>query len=107
MPRIVSAKKPKNLLYTVKRLLSYMGRHCISLLLVALLVIMSVLCNLLGTYMISPVIDGLVSGGGKASLYKGVAITAVIYIIGVLAAFGYSQIMARASQKIVFDILPY
>ena len=104
MPRIVSAKKPKNLSYTVKRLLSYMGRHCISLLLVALLVIMSVLCNLLGTYMISPVIDGLVSGGGKASLYKGVAITAVIYIIGVLAAFGYSQIMARASQKIVFDI---
>lgn len=104
MPRIVSAKKPKNLSYTVKRLLSYMGRHRISLLLVALLVIMSVLCNLLGTYMISPVIDGLVSGGEKASLYKGVAITAAIYIIGVLAAFGYSQIMARASQKIVFDI---
>ncbi len=104
MPRIVSARKPKNLSYTVRRLFSYMGRHGISLVFVAVLVILSVLCNLLGTYMISPVIDSLVSGGGNEALFEGVALTALIYIVGVLAAFGYSQIMARSSQKIVFDI---
>ena len=104
MPRIVSAKKPQRLGYTVRRLLGYMGRHKFSLLAVALLVILSVACNLLGTYMISPVIDGLVDGGGMASLVKGVALTALIYIIGVLAALGYSQIMARSSQQIVYDI---
>ena len=75
MPRMVSARKPENLVYTVKRLLSYMGRHRISLLLVALLVVISVACNLLGTYMISPVIDSLVSGGGMDELVKGVAFT--------------------------------
>ncbi len=104
MPRMVSSRKPKNLVYTAKRLLSYMGRHRISLLLVALMVIVSVLCNLLGTYMISPVIDNLVSGGGMPALIKGVILTAVIYLIGVLAALGYSQIMASSSQKIVYDI---
>ena len=104
MPRMVSSRKPKNLVYTAKRLLSYMGRHRISLLLVALMVIVSVLCNLLGTYMISPVIDNLVSGGGMPALIKGVILTAVIYLIGVLAALGYSKIMASSSQKIVYDI---
>ncbi len=104
MPRMVSSRKPKNLIYTVKRLLSYMGRHRVSLLLVALMVIVSVLCNLLGTYMISPVIDNLVSGGGMPALIKGVILTALIYLIGVLAALGYSQIMAISSQRIVYDI---
>lgn len=104
MPRIVSAKKPKNLGYTVRRLLSYMGRHKFSLLSVAILVITSVLCNLTGTYMISPVIDNLVSGGGMPALTRGVAVTAVIYVIGVISALLYSQIMAYSSQKIVYDI---
>ena len=104
MPRMVSSRKPKNLIYTVKRLLSYMGRHRVSLLLVALMVIVSVLCNLLGTYMISPVIDNLVSGGGMPALIKGVILTALIYLVGVLAALGYSQIMAISSQRIVYDI---
>ena len=104
MPRMVSARKPENLVYTVKRLLAYMGRHRNSLLLVALLVVISVTCNLLGTSMISHVIDSLVSGGGMAELVEGVAITAVIYAAGVLASLGYSQIMAASSQQIVYDI---
>ena len=104
MPRMVSTRKPKNLLYTVKRLLAYMGRHRISLLAVAVMVIISVFCNLMGTYMINPVINGLVDGGGMESLIEGVSFTAAIYIIGVLAALGYSQIMAVSSQKIVYDI---
>ncbi len=104
MPRMVSARKPENLVYTVKRLLSYMGRHRISLLLVALLVVISVACNLLGPYMFSPVVDSLVSGGGRDGLVKGVAFAAVIYAAGVLASLGYSQIMAVSSQQIVYDI---
>ena len=104
MPRIVSARKPKNLKYTAKRLFSYMGHHRISFIAVALFVFISVICNLAGTYMIQPVIDGLVEDGTIGTLVKGVMITAVIYIAGVLAAFLYTQIMARASQDVVYDI---
>ena len=49
--RILSAKKPKNLRYTLRTLLSYMGRHKYLLLLVAVLVVISAMANLLGTYM--------------------------------------------------------
>ena len=104
MPRIVSARKPKNLKYTAKRLFSYMGHHRISFIAVALFVFISVICNLAGTYMIQPVIDGLVEDDTIGTLVKGVMITAVIYIAGVLAAFLYTQIMARASQDVVYDI---
>ena len=104
MPRMVSSRKPKDLAYTAKRLLSYMGMHRYSLLAVAFLVAVSVLCNLLGTYMVSPIVDGLAAGEGYGFLARGVTITAAIYTVGVLAALGYSQIMARASQKVVYDI---
>ena len=58
----LSAKKPKNLRYTIRMLLSYMGRHKLILLVVAVLVTISALANLLGTYMIRPVVNNLVSG---------------------------------------------
>ena len=101
--RQLSAKKPKNLAYTLRTLLSYMGRHRSLLLVVAVLVTVSALCNLLGTYMIRPVVNNLATGG-MASLFKGVALTAGIYLTGALAAYGYTQTMVKAAQKVLFDI---
>ena len=101
--RQLSAKKPKILAYTLRTLLSYMGRHRYLLLVVAVLVTVSALCNLLGTYMIRPVVNNLATGG-MASLFKGVALTAGIYLTGALAAYGYTQTMVKAAQKVLFDI---
>ena len=101
--RQLSAKKPKNLAYTLRTLLSYMGQHRYLLLVVAVLVTVSALCNLLGTYMIRPVVNNLATGG-MASLFKGVALTAGIYLTGALAAYGYTQTMVKAAQKVLFDI---
>ena len=52
MARQLSGKKPKNLKYTLRSLLTYMGRHRFLLLAVAILVACSASANLLGTYMI-------------------------------------------------------
>ena len=51
-----SGKKPENMKKTVGYFLSYMGRHKRMLFVVAVLVSVSALCNLLGTYMIRPVV---------------------------------------------------
>ena len=101
--RPLSGKKPKDLGYTLRTLMSYMGRHRYLLLVVAVLVTVSALCNLLGTYMIRPVVNGLASGGLDA-LFKGVALTACIYLAGALSAWGYTQTMVKAAQKVLFDI---
>ncbi|MCC2259377.1 ABC transporter ATP-binding protein [Intestinimonas aquisgranensis] len=101
--RPLSGKKPKDLGYTLRTLMSYMGRHRYLLLVVAVLVTVSALCNLLGTYMIRPVVNGLAAGGVKA-LLRGVALTACIYLAGALSAWGYTQTMVKAAQKVLFDI---
>ena len=98
-----SGKKPENMKRTVGYFLSYMGRHKRMLFVVAVLVSVSALCNLLGTYMIRPVVNGLADGNVR-TLLKGVLVAAAIFATGALAAWGYSQTMVRASQKILFDI---
>ena len=103
MAKALSGKRPKNLGFTIRTLLSYMGRHKFLFLIVAVLVTISALGNLLGTYMIRPIVNSLGEGDPDA-LVRGVAVTAAIYATGVLAAFGYTQTMVRAAQKVLYDI---
>ena len=104
MPRTYSAKKPKDMRYTLGRLLEYLGHEKFSFLLIALLVFASVSLELVGTYMIKPVVNNLLEGGGKILLLKGVVLTATIYLTAIAMAFLYTRILARSAQKVVFDI---
>lgn len=95
--------KPQNLIATLHELLAYMGRHKLLFLAVALLVSVSAIANLLGTYMIRPVVDSL-AGGAYADFVAGIIATALIYAAGVVAAFAYTQVMVHAAQKVLVDI---
>lgn len=101
--RAYSGKKPKNLKHTLRIFLSYLGRHKKMLAVVAVLVTISAGANLLGTYMIRPVVNGL-ADGDVHTLLRGVLITALIFGCGALAAYGYTQTMVKAAQQVVFDI---
>ena len=74
--------RPANPLATLRTLLSYMSHARWMLLLVAVLVAVSALANLFGTYMIKPVVNA-VGEGDFASFSSGVALTVVIYLLGV------------------------
>lgn len=95
--------KPQNLIATLRELLAYMGRHKLLFLAVALLVSVSAIANLLGTYMIRPVVDSL-AGGAYADFVAGIIATALIYAAGVVAALAYTQVMVHAAQKVLVDI---
>ena len=101
--RAYSGKKPKNLKHTLRVFLSYLGRHKKMLAVVVVLVTISAGANLLGTYMIRPVVNGL-ADGDVHTLLCGVLITALIFGCGALAAYGYTQAMVKAAQQVVFDI---
>ena len=101
--RQITGKKPKHFWSTFRTLLAYMGRHKFLFLAVAVLVTISALGNLLGTYMIRPVVNS-VGAGDAAALARGVLTTAVICAVGALAAFGYTQTMVYAAQKVLYDI---
>ncbi len=105
MPSRQSAapSRPKNLLATLGSLLAYMSHARWSLLVVAVLVCVAGLANLVGTYMIKPIVNA-VGAGDYDAFVRGVALTAVVYALGVASAAGYTQTMVRAAQKVVFDI---
>ena len=89
--------------HTLRIFVSYLGQHKFMLLIVSILVTVSALANLLGTYMIRPVVNNL-ANGDLHSLAIGVLVAAGIFAIGALAAWGYSQTMVKAAQQVVFDI---
>ena len=89
--------------HTLRIFVSYLGRHKFMLLTVSILVTISALANLLGTYMIRPVINNL-ANGDMHLLAIGVLVAAGIFVTGALAAWGYSQTMVKAAQQVVFDI---
>lgn len=95
--------KPKNLLHTVRELMAYLGRHKLLFAAVAVLVTVSAVANLLGTYMIRPVVDAL-AAGNYAAFVENIILTACIYLAGVVAALGYTQTMVHAAQKVLVDI---
>ena len=98
-----NVKRPENMQHTLRIFVSYLGRHIFMLLIVSILVTVSALANLLGTYMIRPVVNNL-ANGDLHSLAIGVLVAAGIFAIGALAAWGYSQTMVKAAQQVVFDI---
>ena len=98
-----NVKRPENMQHTLRIFVSYLGRHKFMLLIVSILVTVSALANLLGTYMIRPVVNNL-ANGDMHLLAIGVLVAAGIFVTGALAAWGYSQTMVKAAQQVVFDI---
>ena len=95
--------RPHDMRATLRSLVSYMGHAKFQMLAVAVLVTLSGTANLVGTYMIKPVVNAVVRGDYQRFVYL-VAATAAIYAVGVASAAGYTQTMVRAAQKVVFDI---
>ncbi len=96
-------KRPENLGQTLRVFLSYLGRHKRMLFVVAILVSISAIANLLGTYMIRPVVNNL-ADGKVSTLIAGVAVAAAIFGVGALCAWGYSQTMVKVAQRVIYDI---
>ena len=104
MAKAFSGKKPQHFGNTIRVFLNYLGRHKFMLGLVGGLTAVSALANLLGTYMIKPVVNGILETGSIPGLVRGVALTAAIYAVGALSTLGYTQTMVRAAQKVLHDI---
>mgnify|MGYP002543614253 CR=1 FL=1 len=104
MARAFNGKRPDNLGHTLRTLFSYLGRHKGMIALVGVLAAVSAVANLLGTYMIKPIVNDFIGPGDLSGLVLGVAVTAAIYGAGALSTLGYTQIMVRAAQKVLYDI---
>lgn len=104
MAKYVGYKRPKDTKKTMKHLLVYLGFHKWSFVLVALLVFISAGANIMGTYLLKPVINRFIVPGDTPGLIRAVLGMGAMYLCGVLATFGYNRLMVITSQKVIREI---
>ncbi len=104
MARTTSYKRPKNTKKTLLQMFSYLGRHKKSMAAIAVLVAISALANIYGTYLLKPVINTYVLQKDIPGLIRMILFMGVMYGTGALACFGYNQLMVRTSQTVVKEI---
>lgn len=103
-PKYIGYKRPQNTRRTILRLLRYLGAHRWLLLIVALLVLISTGANLMGTYLLKPVINRFLLPGDTAGLVRALVGMGVMYACGAAATFGYGQLMVIIAQRVVGEI---
>lgn len=104
MARYIGYKKPKDTRQTLLRLISYMGHYKRWLFVVGIMVIVSSLANIFGTYMLKPVINQYILPRDVPGLLKAMLLLGAIYLTGATATLGYNRLMVKTSQKIVKEI---
>lgn len=107
--------KPKETKQTIKRLLGYLGKDKKHVIIALVCVVISSLSTLAGSYMLSPIINGITETYDKASkaagdagviineglktLGLGIFLMLAIYGIGVLSMYLQQRIMIGVSQR--------
>ena len=97
-------QKPKDLRGTLGKLMRYLGRYTHLLVIVAVLLVISSVCTVGGSYLIKPLINDYILPGDFPGLARMLAIMAAVYITGAACSFGYARIMVHVSQNTVAKI---
>jgi ATP-binding cassette, subfamily B, multidrug efflux pump len=99
-----SRERPRDIRKPLKLLRRYMKGHRPALLLISLLVMISAGANVYGTYLLKPAVNDYILPGNIPGLLKFLLLMGAVYLVGVAASFGYSQLMVKAAQKMVQEI---
>ena len=97
-------QKPKDLRGTLGKLMRYLGRYTRLLVIVAVLLVISSVCTVGGSYLIKPLINDYILPGDFPGLAKMLAFMGCVYVVGAVCSFGYARIMVHVSQNTVAKI---
>ena len=97
-------QKPKNTKATAKRLFSYLEQEKHKIAAAFVCVLVSSASTLCGSYLLRPIINGLIDSTKTSqqkitSLMAGLALMAVVYVLGVGATYLQGRIMISVSQR--------
>ncbi len=102
-------RKPENISTTIRRLLSYLSKYKGRLILAFICAFISSMSGLAGSYMLRPLINGIIVNGISVhekitSLAVNIILMAVIYLIGVVSSYLQQRIMMKISQYSVHAV---
>lgn len=93
--------KPIEAKKTFFRLMTYLAKDKKLLIVIGSLIIISIGCNLVGSYMIRPIINNYIIPGNYEGLLHILIILGVIYLIGVAAVYIQYRLLNRIGQRAV------
>ncbi len=96
--------KPKNTAKTIKRLLAYISKDKIKIILAFFLTLAASASTLAGSYMLRPIINNYIVPGDIKGLLYALALMAFVYLVGVVSSYAQSRIMISVSQKALCSI---
>ena len=97
-------QKPKHLRETIGKLMGYLGRYKLHLCVVAVLLVVSSVCSVAGSFLIKPLINDYILPGNFPGLAKMLCLMAAVYVAGAACSYGYARIMVHVSQNTVARI---
>ena len=92
-------QKPKDLKTTITKLMRYLGRDKLHLCIVAVLLVVSSVCSVGGSFLIKPLINDYILPGDFPGLARMLAFMALVYVTGAACSYGYARIMVHVSQN--------
>ncbi len=102
--RAMGGGKPKKTQHTIKRLLSYMGKHKTTLIFAVLLVIIRSVSNIAGSYMLRPIINNYIAVGRLEGFLYALMVLLGIYLVSIVAEFFQRRFMLIISRSAIEDI---
>lgn len=96
--------KPKDTQGSILRLLRYLNPYKFHVLIAFLCVLISTGATLAGSYMLRPIINGLVDNADLWSLALSLGYMAAIYLAGVIASYAQQRLMIWVSQSVLKNI---
>lgn len=100
----VGRAKPKDAKKALIHLLAYIGHHKRSMAVIAVLVCISAVSSIAGTYLLKPVINDYIVPGDIPGLIRMIACMGLIYLFGATSCLLYNRLMVRVSQRVVGEI---
>lgn len=99
-----NTEKPIQGRKTFFRLISYLSQDRMLLLIIGVLIIVSIVSNLLGSYLLRPIINDYIIPGNIAGLINMLLLLGVVYLSGVAAVYVQYRLLNRIGQDTVARI---
>lgn len=89
---------------TIKELWGYLSRQKKLLYFVLFLTVLSAVSNVYGTYLLRPIVNDYIMNNDAKGLLKGVLTMIVVYSVGAISTWGYSQLMVKLAQNTIENL---
>ena len=108
--RMRGGVKPQNVGKTVRRLMSYVARYRLRLMLVVLCIILSAVASVLSSTFIGVLIDDYISplllqaNPVFTGLARALGVMVCVYVVGMISGYFYNRLMVTVAQGVLKDV---